>query len=176
MASSAINFYPPSLYTPLDEHTSQFRLIHLQPHLSPTSNEIVCSLHLANLDDEEGQYEALSYEWGDPEKSPMFIELNGERRAVRENLWWALWHLRDEKDMRILWIDALCINQEKELEKNHQVSHYCSHEPGLFQGWYIDYYLNNGMKRVHCRVTSLYGISYFLGEANLFIILSSSYS
>lgn len=134
MASPAENSATPAFYTSLDKHTSQFRLIHLQPRLLPTSDEIICSLHLADLDDEQCQYEALSYEWGDPEKPPMFIELNGEKRSVRENLWWALWNLRDEKDVRILWIDALCIDQDNELEKNHQVSLPFSHETDLLEG------------------------------------------
>lgn len=40
---------------------------------------------------------------------------------VRENLYWALWHLRHENRTRVLWIDTLCINQEDEKEKNHQI-------------------------------------------------------
>ncbi|KAF8856327.1 HET-domain-containing protein, partial [Acephala macrosclerotiorum] len=37
------------------------------------------------------------------------------------NLYWALWHLRHENRTRVLWIDTLCINQEDEKEKNHQI-------------------------------------------------------
>lgn len=122
MASPVAN--PPSLYTPLDRNTSQIRLIHLQPRLSPKSDEIICSLHLADLDDESCKYEALSYEWGDSNKAPLFIELDGRKRAIRENLWWALWNLRyenDRKESRVLWIDALCIDQDNEIEKSQQV-------------------------------------------------------
>jgi ubiquinone biosynthesis protein UbiJ len=49
------------------------------------------------------------------------IELNGTRVDVRENLWSALVHLRDSRQERGLWIDALCINQGDIEERNHQV-------------------------------------------------------
>jgi Heterokaryon incompatibility protein (HET) len=112
-----------SIYTPIDKSTSQIRLLYLQPRLSPTLNNIICSLHLADLDDQTCQYEALSYEWGDADSiSSYWIELDGGKRAVRDNLWWALWYLRDEKVIRVVWIDALCIDQDNEGEKNYQVS------------------------------------------------------
>ncbi|PVH84309.1 HET-domain-containing protein [Cadophora sp. DSE1049] len=112
------------VYSPLDHSTSQIRLIHLQPRLSPDDQDIRCSLSLANLEDENCTYEALSYEWGPPTDTPMYIRLDDCRFAVRPNLWSALWHLRDdgeEGSARILWIDALCIDQNNEGERNHQV-------------------------------------------------------
>lgn len=45
------------------------------------------------------------------------------RCLERENLWWALYHLRHTTDVRILWIDAICINQYDITERNHQVAH-----------------------------------------------------
>jgi hypothetical protein len=47
--------------------------------------------------------------------------IDGEKVGVRENLWWALWHLKDEEVERVVWVDALCINQSHEGERNHQV-------------------------------------------------------
>ncbi|KAG4425042.1 hypothetical protein IFR04_001812 [Cadophora malorum] len=41
--------------------------------------------------------------------------------SVRENLWQALFHLRVKDSNRVLWIDAICINQADEGERNHQV-------------------------------------------------------
>jgi hypothetical protein len=40
---------------------------------------------------------------------------------VRGNLWWALSHLRGVEKERTFWIDALCIDQKNEGERNHQV-------------------------------------------------------
>lgn len=80
---------------------------------------IKCSLMSICLDTNP-RYEALSYCWGSPVNSQSVL-LNGLLIEVRENLWQALWHLRLSHQDRILWIDALCINQENILERNHQV-------------------------------------------------------
>jgi hypothetical protein len=50
------------------------------------------------------------------------ILLNDCRFNIRENLWQALNQLRREEEERVLWIDALCINQTNILERNHQVA------------------------------------------------------
>jgi hypothetical protein len=48
--------------------------------------------------------------------------LDGIPIQVRENLFAALWHLRSETETKVLWIDALCINQEDVVERSAQVS------------------------------------------------------
>ncbi|KAL2070901.1 hypothetical protein VTL71DRAFT_13927 [Oculimacula yallundae] len=124
------NLTAPSLYTPLDHSTSQIRLISLEPRparrrfgRSPLQNDEVirCSLSLADLQDPNCQYEALSYEWGKISEISDYIEVNSKRIAVRPNLWSALYHLRLRETARFLWIDALCIDQQNEQERNHQV-------------------------------------------------------
>ncbi|KAH7377455.1 heterokaryon incompatibility protein-domain-containing protein, partial [Cadophora sp. MPI-SDFR-AT-0126] len=50
------------------------------------------------------------------------IDLDGVDIPVRENLWWALRHLQLDDEPRILWIDAICINQTDTEERNYQVS------------------------------------------------------
>ncbi|KAH7378654.1 heterokaryon incompatibility protein-domain-containing protein, partial [Cadophora sp. MPI-SDFR-AT-0126] len=67
----------------------------------------------------ECTYEALSYEWGHF-KSSKEIFINGMRFFVRDNLWNALYDLREDSPRR-LWIDALCIDQQNVDERNHQV-------------------------------------------------------
>jgi hypothetical protein len=69
---------------------------------------------------ERPRYEALSYTWGRPGMLKG-IELNGQRVDIRENLWKALVQLRYTDHGRILWIDAICINQADLEERNHQV-------------------------------------------------------
>jgi hypothetical protein len=81
----------------------------------------MCTLHLADLEDDSCHYEALSYEWGDESNTSFYIILNGQKFSVRENLWSALFYLRMKDTVRIIWIDALCINQENKGERNHQV-------------------------------------------------------
>lgn len=77
------------------------------------------------------KYEALSYVWGDPAPTQPRIRAsqvldNSHKEqylTVRENLWSALKHLRHADEKRLLWIDAICIDQENATEKSHQVAH-----------------------------------------------------
>ena len=76
-------------------------------------------------------YDALSYVWGSEEdKQPIFIRLddkvdgsteNYRRLLVTANLRAALSHLRDRFLERVIWIDAVCINQKDDDEKGRQV-------------------------------------------------------
>jgi hypothetical protein len=75
------------------------------------SQEINCHLETANLD-LSPSHEALSYEWGAENSAEREAILDSGRVSVRENMWWAaLYHLRNELETRVLWIDAICINQ-----------------------------------------------------------------
>ncbi|CZR62612.1 uncharacterized protein PAC_12509 [Phialocephala subalpina] len=65
-------------------------------------------------------YEALSYVWGNPQVTRK-IWLQGHDFEVTENLESALRHLRPKKNSRILWVDALCINQKDLSERSSQV-------------------------------------------------------
>jgi len=49
------------------------------------------------------------------------IELNGHPVKIRKNLWPALVNLRHPQEERVLWIDAICINQAGVDERNRQV-------------------------------------------------------
>ena len=65
-------------------------------------------------------FEALSYCWGDQSvKKP--IEVDYADFVVTENLHSALVHLRSERQVRLLWVDAVCINQQDVEEKTEQV-------------------------------------------------------
>ncbi|KAK3946509.1 heterokaryon incompatibility protein-domain-containing protein [Pseudoneurospora amorphoporcata] len=92
--------------------------------LLPSENEdaaIHCRLFCTAVDSKGTRpYEALSYVWGSEDK-PCSISINGCDLAVGENLHAALLHLRDHSIERTIWIDAICINQEDEEEKGHQV-------------------------------------------------------
>lgn len=70
--------------------------------------------------DDEVSFEALSYVWGS-QFNPLDISLEGRKFWVTRNLESALRHLRLLKKDRILWIDALCINQTDGPERNLQV-------------------------------------------------------
>lgn len=71
------------------------------------------------------RYEALSWRWGNEDGSPLTIMIkeNGKlfKKRVSQTLGLALKYLRLNKD-RILWIDAICINQRDLEERSYQVS------------------------------------------------------
>lgn len=84
---------------------------------------IQCSfqeLNLAEISANDGQYEALSYQWGAPTGTRP-IRCEGATILVTPNCEQALLHLRWKRKVRRLWIDAICINQASVQEKNVQV-------------------------------------------------------
>ncbi|KAK3343623.1 heterokaryon incompatibility protein-domain-containing protein, partial [Lasiosphaeria hispida] len=65
-------------------------------------------------------YESLSYVWGsDDSKRPIYVDRN--ELYVTANLHVALSHLRHCLLERMLWVDAICINQSDNVEKGQQV-------------------------------------------------------
>lgn len=101
----------------LDPQKDQIRVIELLP--GNDTSPIQCNILEASLA-KPPAYEALSYRWGE-EKSVPHIFVHGNNFEVTANLYSALWHLRDEKQKRLLWVDAICIDQTNIEEKNHQV-------------------------------------------------------
>jgi hypothetical protein len=103
---------------PLDGTKNEIRLLRILPN--PTMNEgIQCSLSIASLDDNP-RYQALSYAWDD-RATPQEIFLDGQPFPVTKNLEDALWCLQSRSRSKVFWIDAICINQNDNLERNHQV-------------------------------------------------------
>jgi hypothetical protein len=96
----------------------QIRLLHLQPRSG--SEKIECTIELAEFS-KKPEYEALSYMWG-PANPLHSILIDGANFEVREYLWLALQYLRLDSKSRVLWIDAICINQWNIHERNHQVA------------------------------------------------------
>jgi hypothetical protein len=72
------------------------------------------------------KYEALSYAWGEERSpTPVVVKSYGSERSfieVTQNLATALIYLRHKSEARVLWIDALCINQEDIEERSSQVA------------------------------------------------------
>ncbi|ETS74980.1 hypothetical protein PFICI_13464 [Pestalotiopsis fici W106-1] len=105
-------------YQPLNLSSRQVRLITLLPASDTLGDKVFVILRTVSLDDEP-TYEALSYVWGD-EKDTREISVDGKTANVTKNLEAALRRLRGPSP-RVLWVDALCINQKDTNEKNHQV-------------------------------------------------------
>ncbi|KAI1175704.1 heterokaryon incompatibility protein-domain-containing protein [Nemania sp. FL0916] len=114
----------PFLHEPLPSPRS-IRLLSLAP--STDSNSVIrCTVATADLDNlrHEDSYEALSYVWGSP-TGTIPIRCNDKELLVTPNLHDALRQLRGRTSWRVLWIDAICIDQRKNerstLERNRQV-------------------------------------------------------
>lgn len=68
------------------------------------------------------QYEALSYVWGSLEDpSHVVVGEEGRRIPITRNLDVAMRHLRYPDRPRVVWIDALCIDQTSPSDKSRQV-------------------------------------------------------
>ena len=92
-------------------------LLTLQP--GAKNDKIVSTLTTVFLPDAP-QCEALSHVWGD-ETHKKSIECSGNRLDITRNLYEALLHLRSKDQRRVLWVDAICINQEDNFERSEQV-------------------------------------------------------
>ena len=111
-------------YIPLDLTQRVFRLVRLFP-VAQATDVPRCKINLAKLDQRERRYDALSYVWGDPNVTrDVKIVLPDDTEKtfrVTENLFAALVALRHQNKSRVLWIDAICIDQANLDERSHQV-------------------------------------------------------
>ncbi|KAK6725133.1 hypothetical protein SNK04_003938 [Fusarium graminearum] len=141
-------------YSALDSEKIRFLALHPGAPQDPLAG----TLFIDDLDQdwELPYYEALSYCWGD-QSSPDTIILKeqiwsdgGGNLDIGRNLASALRQLRHSKEERIIWCDAICINQQDLAERSSQgynmawprnLLEYCRHgyssldtEDPLFRG------------------------------------------
>lgn len=91
-------------------------------HLLPRTDGIICGkLELQNLEDSTQQYACVSYVWGDAAVTRP-IQIEGQELQVTTNLFDFLAHMRHPHDTIVLWIDAICIDQDNLTERSHQVA------------------------------------------------------
>lgn len=123
-----------------DPESDEIRLLVLQP--GEPQDTLRCSFIVVSLSEvhEKYEYEALSYYWGTDQPSheirisqskkletPRTLKnvvgvVKPQKFYIRSNLRAAMVQFRDRDQNIYLWVDALCINQEDEKEKNHQVA------------------------------------------------------
>ena len=112
---------PPYIYNDL-KSTDALRLLRIRPSGSQT-NDIECELFEVEHDHSQS-YDAVSWCWG-MEKWDKSIRIIQDEQvflfSISPNLESALRALRRDRRPRILWVDAICINQANPEEKNHQV-------------------------------------------------------
>ncbi|KAK2043482.1 HET-domain-containing protein [Colletotrichum somersetense] len=108
----------PFEYQKLDDKVDSTRFIQIES-ADDQDAPLVCSLtHVAFRG--RPRFDALSYRWGD-EANQGAITLNGCHLNVRKNLLDALVFLRRQGKTGLLWVDAICINQEDINERTRQV-------------------------------------------------------
>ncbi|KAL9473464.1 hypothetical protein ACSS6W_007844 [Trichoderma asperelloides] len=121
--SDQSNVGDPYQYSPLLS-SGNIRLLRLLPH-GDQNAPLQCQLFdypMLELGEGPHMYEALSYVWGSSEK-PHTVYVNGSIMAITANLHEVLVRLRNRMIERILWIDAICIDQSNTKERGDQIRH-----------------------------------------------------
>ena len=112
------------LYETLNDANNEIRILEILPvgqqSSTPSTNGslVECKLHTVSMNDDL-EFAAISYAWGDPEVTAPII-VNGMTVNVTTNLEAALQQFRKD-DVKMLWADAVCINQQDIDERNHHV-------------------------------------------------------
>ncbi|KAL1608429.1 hypothetical protein SLS60_003371 [Paraconiothyrium brasiliense] len=104
------------------KESNMIRLLILYPFLA-AEDVLCCSLRsVGQTEAVSSKYEALSYTWGDP----FFVhkmQLETGSISITESLDSALRALRLSDKPRVLWVDAVCIDQQNNAEKAQQLPH-----------------------------------------------------
>ncbi|TVY15387.1 Heterokaryon incompatibility protein 6, OR allele [Lachnellula arida] len=131
-------------YSPFPD-TNSIRLIYLKPWRLHRNEKLRCELKTVSLDDGDlPEFEAKSYAWGEPIFSREILVDGGSKLAITPSLGDALQRMRWKiprslrnalqrmrqgisrrghisSSVRILWADAICINQQDIDERSQQV-------------------------------------------------------
>ncbi|CAK4030739.1 Hypothetical predicted protein [Lecanosticta acicola] len=108
-----------TIYRPLKSRAKQIRV--LEVYAGQYSDPLRCKTHHRRLGEPETKYETISYCWGDATQRHT-IELDGHAFDVPMSSYMALKRMRLEDSNRMLWIDAVCINQANRDERQQQVA------------------------------------------------------
>jgi hypothetical protein len=104
-------------YTPLNKYGETILLLVLHPRVAFA--EIRCTLFEVSLNNIPS-YEAILYTWGDANLTENIL-VNGKALSVPKSFYTILSNRSSAWRPQLLWIDAVCINQQDEDEKNSQV-------------------------------------------------------
>ncbi|CAN9410753.1 unnamed protein product [Alternaria alternata] len=106
----------------LRPNSNTIRVLDVQPIPKDAieGTPVNCTLRVIHLD-RDPDFTALSYVWGDPEHKRSIV-CDGVLFPVTENCYSALWNLSKKLQGLVIWVDAICINQEKtSQEKEWQI-------------------------------------------------------
>ena len=114
-------------YKPLDPAKNEIRLLRISS--GQQFNELRCTIEHVSLD-ESPSYEALSYAWHDPSVFQDNRRLQNELLRIDDNSYIKIGTnllsflntaRATRKDLSLLWIDAICIDQANTKERSAQV-------------------------------------------------------
>ncbi|KAL6695634.1 heterokaryon incompatibility domain-containing protein [Trichoderma pleuroticola] len=110
-------------YSPLLGHR-HIRLLRLLPDRNENAplHSQLFDYPMLELGDGPHMYEALSYVWGSS-KRPHVLYIDEKSLPITANLYEVLLRLRDKMIERILWIDAICIDQSSIEERGEQIQY-----------------------------------------------------
>jgi hypothetical protein len=109
---------------PWMDSQAQVRLLRINAFGSGASEDIECSLQVFSVSDlPTVDYIALSYFWGEArtQNDVHQITVDRQRYWVRTNLWTFFQSARDLDNSLPIYIDAVCLNQLDNEEREHQV-------------------------------------------------------
>ncbi|KAI4651064.1 uncharacterized protein J4E79_009259 [Alternaria viburni] len=96
------------------------RVLELLP--GPSGSALSCRILEIDRTNSDIEFEAISYVWGSPIPACYLRDVKSNSMLrVTESLYLALKAMRYPDRSRILWADAVCINQSDNDEKSHQV-------------------------------------------------------
>ena len=113
-------------YRPLDSSGDEIRVLKLQPlnamsgRYGSKNGDVEITLVHVRLE-KSPAYSALSYRWGEDNEAETII-VDGHSVKISRTLKCALQEFRDSTETQMVWVDALCINQNDHKERNEQVS------------------------------------------------------
>jgi hypothetical protein len=120
--SLVINCHGRKVFVPSPSSLHRTRVLVLDPDANYHS-ALRCALveiSMKTMDHAKNSYKALSYVWGSRMATqPLLCE--GQHIFITQNCESALRYLRHATKSITLWVDAICINQENDVEKSSQI-------------------------------------------------------
>lgn len=112
---------PEAMSSPYNSLPSAKSIRLLRLHPGADDEPVSCSLEVIDDHSAPPSFSALSYCWGDATDTTE-ITNHGKTVSVAKNLFAALHRLRQRDQSKLVWADAICINQNDIAERNQQVS------------------------------------------------------
>ena len=97
-------------------HQHAIRLLELMP--GKADDKLVGSMKTVRID-HTPSYEAISYAWGNPERTAEIL-CNDQVFGITASLSGALQRVRRADEARLLWADAICIDQNNLIERGNR--------------------------------------------------------